>query len=87
MALTPEQRRRIYEEEKTRIEAQAHFAATRTGALESAIEDYQRRGYRIASRTETAVQLSSNRGATTRRGDGSASSRLACSGLSVCSTS
>jgi len=57
VALTPEQRRRIYEEEKTRIEAQAHFAATRTGALESTIEDYQRRGYRIVSRTETAVQL------------------------------
>ncbi len=57
MSLTPEERRRIYEEEKARIEAQARLQRDRIAPLENAIEPYLRDGFRVVSRTETSVQL------------------------------
>ncbi len=57
MSLTPEDRRRIYEEEKARIEAQTRLQRERISPLENAIEPYLREGFRVVSRTETSVQL------------------------------
>ncbi len=57
MSLTPEERRRIYEEEKARLDAQARLSRERTAPLEAAIESYQRRGFRLLARTETTAQL------------------------------
>lgn len=57
MALTPEQRRRIYEEEKTRIEAQGRLHHERSAPLDAEIDRYLAVGYRVVSRTATEAQL------------------------------
>lgn len=56
-SLTPEERRRIYEEEKTRLEAQSQLARQRSEPLEREIESYLSRGFRVLSRTDTTAQL------------------------------
>ncbi len=61
MSLTPDERGRIYEEEKARIEAQeqikAELQAKTTGPLDAEIEKYVSWGFRLISRTETTAQL------------------------------
>lgn len=57
MSLTPEERRRIYEEEKARLEAQAQLRQARSAPLQQTIESYLRDGFRVISQTDTSAQL------------------------------
>jgi hypothetical protein len=60
MSLTDEERRKIYEEEKARLEIRQKLEAQIAPArnpLDTAVADYTSRGFIVESRTATTVQL------------------------------